>query len=466
MPLPARRLTLVQQLAYACGNAGVIIGLQLIGTNLLALYTPPGGLGAARVPGLILGIGTFLLVSVFARAIDTPFDPFIANRSDRSTHRLGRRRVFMAAAVLPLAVSTGLVFFPPVAGESMLNVLWAAGTLTLYYLLFSTYVAPYLALLPELAPDKDANTVLSTMMAAAALVGGMIVTVVAPALFLSSSDTDRAPLQTMAAALAALSFVLMLVPVLVLDERALIPREEGKPATHMGLVDSLKETLREPAFIPYVLGMNLFFFGFTVIQTAAPFYVEVLLRRPLQEQGAVIGPLFGVGALAFPVIAVVTKKVGKRRLMIGGSLGLAALMGVGVPLLRASGGLVDGAMGAALMLFALAGVPVALFLALPNAMIADICEANARRTGQRREAVFFGAQGFIQKVMLGVATGLVGWLGSSFGQAPGEPLGVQLTGPLAACALVLAAFCFYKYPEAQVQAQMRGDTPSPPGPHG
>jgi glycoside/pentoside/hexuronide:cation symporter, GPH family len=455
----APRLSLAQKLAYASGQAGAIIGLQLIATNLLALYTPPAGAGEQRVPGLLLGVGTFLVISVLARAVDTPFDPWIANLSDRSTHRLGRRRFFMLISVLPLALSTGLVFFPPVAGESMWNVVWVAAALSAYYCLFSTYVAPYLALLPELAPDKNENTVLSTMMAAAALVGGMLVTVVAPLAFLSDKDTDRTSMQMMAAALAAASFVFMLIPVLFIDERKLIARKEGEAATQLGLFASLKETFKERAFIPYVFGMNLFFVGFTIIQTAAPYYVEVLLARPLTEQGAVIGPLFGVGALAFPVIAWLANKFGKRNLMIGGSVALAVFMAVGVPLLRPSAGMVDAQMGAALFLFALAGVPVAMFLALPNAMIADICEANAKKTGQRREAVFFGAQGFIQKIMLGVATGLVGWSGSLFGQSREDPLGVQLTGPLAAAALLGAALCFYKYPEARVQAEMRGEAP-------
>lgn len=365
----------------------------------------------------------------------------------------------MLVGCAPLALFTALIFFPPVAGESVWNVVWVAAMLTGYYCLFSVYVAPYLALLPELAPDKDESTVLSTMQAAAALFGGLLVTVVAPALFLSDADTDRAPLQKMAAVMAGVSFVFLIVPVLVLDERKLIHRKEGEAAAQLGLLASLKETFSERPFIPYVFGTNLFFMGFTVIQTAAPYYVEVLLQRPLKEQGAVIGPLFGVGALAFPLIAIAARRFGKRRLMIGGSLGLAVLMGVGVPLLHASTGLVDGPMGAALVLFAMSGVPVAMFLALPNSMISDICEANAKKTGERREAVFFGAQGFIQKVMLGAATGLVGWLGTLFGQSRAEPLGVQMTGPLAALVLVGAALCFYRYPEAAVQARMRGDLP-------
>jgi len=214
----------------------------------------------------------------------------------------------------------------------------------------------------------------------------------------------------------------------------------------MGLIDSMKATFSDRAFVPYVIGYTFFFVGFTVIQTAAPNFVEVLLRKNLKEIGLVIGPLFGVAGLAFFGVSFLQKRMGKRRLMIAGALMLAVVMGVGIPLLPSMPFL-------SVPLFALAGIPIALFLAVPNAMLADICAANANRTGQRREGMFFGAQGFLQKVSLGVAVGLVSWLAESLGKSVDNPLGVQLAGPLAAASLVGAAACFWLYPEARVQAE-------------
>lgn len=445
LPAPSPRLPWRTKLLYASGQAGNVLGYQLISTFILPLYTPPAGRGHNLFPGLVLGVGTFFILSLLARGVDTFFDPYVANLSDRSTHRLGRRRIFMAVSVVPLSLVTALIFLPPLEGESWANAGWLGVMLTLYFCLYSTYVAPYLALLPEIAPDKDENTTVSTLLAAAALLGGLLVTVVAP-LFLGDNDAGRGSLGAMATVLAGVSFVLLLIPVLGIPERQLTVRVEGEAASHLGFLASLRETFADRAFVPYVGGSTLFFVGFTVMQTAAPNFVEVLLRRPLKDLGLVIGPLFGVAALAFLGVGALQRRFGKRRLMLGGALGLAVLMGLGVPLLPANPAL-------AAPLFAAAGVPIALFLAIPNAMLADVCSANALRTGERREGMFFGAQGFLQKVSLGVAVGVVSWLAEQFGKAVDAPLGVQLAGPVAALALVGSAACFWLYPEARVQAQ-------------
>ncbi len=440
------RLSLEHKLAYASGQAGNVLTYQLIGTFILPLYTPPEGQGFHNlVPAFIFGLVMFL-----PRAIDTFFDPYIANLSDRSTHRLGRRRAFMLVGCLPLALFTGAIFHPPLAHESYWNALFLFATLTAYFCLFSTYVAPYLALLPELFPDKDENTKVSTLQAGMALGGAMLVSVVAP-LFLPEDDTDRSALKLVAAVLAAGAFVLLALPVLFIDERKLVARKEGEAGSHLGPFASLKQTLADKAFLPYVMGSTLFFTGFTVVQTAAPNFVEVLLQKPLKDLSLVLGPLFGVAGVFFFVVSPLQKRFGKRRLMITAALLLAALMGAGIPLLPSYPSL-------ALPLFAGAGVSIALFLALPNAMLADICEANAKRTGQRREGMFFGAQGFLQKFSLGAAVASVSFVAARFGKSIDNPLGVQLSGPLAALFLVGAAFFFWRYPEKDVQAEAAGDS--------
>jgi GPH family glycoside/pentoside/hexuronide:cation symporter len=436
-------MPLWRKIAYAMGQGGNVLTYQLIGTFVLTLYLPSEGKGSALMPEYLLGIGTYVVLNVLSRGIDTFFDPWIANRSDRSTSKFGRRRIFMAISVVPLALCTGLIFAPPDPTATVLNVVWLGVLLTTYYCLFSAYVAPYLALLPELVPDKKENTVVSTMMAVMALIGGLFATIVGPLVFLGGGDADREPLKWMAFALAGLSLVMMLVPILAIPESKLAPQVAGESKSHKPFLESLKATFAYRPFVAYVFGTNLFFFGFTIIQTGLPFYVEVLLRKPLSAVASVFIPLFGVAAISFPAIAFLANKVGKRKVMISGALGLAVLMGVGVPMLPSMPFM-------AIPLFALAGIPVACFLAVPNSMLADICDADAKRTGERREAMFFGAQGFQQKIALGIAAGLFQWLASALGRSVDNPLGVQLSGPLAAAALLGSAFCFWRYAEKQV----------------
>jgi glycoside/pentoside/hexuronide:cation symporter, GPH family len=158
----------------------------------------------------------------------------------------------------------------------------------------------------------------------------------------------------------------------------------------------------------------------------------------------VLGPMFGVAAVTFPFIAVLVRRFGKRVVMALGGSTLALLLFT-LPLLH---DLVP-----AMVVFAFCGFGVGIFLAVPNAILADVCEANARRTGERREAMFFGAQGFLQKISLGVSTGIFGATKDLFGSSVENPLGVQLSGPIAGAVILLAVLCFLRYPEQRINSE-------------
>jgi len=438
VPAPAALLSLKQKLAYSAGQAGSVLGYSLVTGFALRFYLPPtsgGGAGSSLVPATIAGfIPVWFTLNLIARGLDSWWDPFVANWSDKSSHRLGRRRVFMIAGCLPLAVATAAIFFPPDPSATLRNAVFAGAWLTAYYGMFSVYVAPYLALLPELAPDPKENIVLSTIQAAAALLGALVALIGGPIV------AQTAGIPAMAAILAAVSFGLLVVPVLSIDERRIAVRHEG-PASTLGFLESIKETLRDQSFLPYVLGSTLFWFGFNIIQSAAPYYVEVLMQKPLEFQAIAMAATFGVAIVAFPFVGGAVGRFGKRPVMIFGSVLLAILLS-GVPL-------ISGPLSGVVLLGA-SGVSVSILLAVPNAMLADVCNASAKRTGQKREAMFFGAQGLLQKVSLGLSTGLLGFLVDRFGRSIQEPLGVKLSGPMASVALLAAAFFFFRYPERKV----------------
>ncbi len=443
--------SLPRQLAYACGQAGNVLTESLIVTYLIYFYLPPAKSGDVEVsllPSYVLSfIPAMFFVQFMPRAFDTFIDPAVGNFSDKNRHPLGRRRIFMLAGFAPLCFATAALFFPPDAGPTALNVAWATALMTVYFASFSVYVAPYLALLPELAPERALNVRVSTMLAAFALVGGLIAIngggAIITALGAETAAQKAHSTQWMVVSLTVVSLVLLVLPILAIPERRLVA-----PASidgHAGLVDSLKNTFSDKAFIPYVVGTVLFAFGFNIVRSALLYFVTVLMGQ--KEDSPVTVAVFGVAALGFPVVAVLAGRLGKRPVMIGGTLVLAAsLTGFWV---------VDGLVSGAIFL-SLSGLGLSAFLALPNSILSDICNANARRTGQRREAMFFGAQGFMLKINLGVSFFLFGFLLDRFGHSVDNPLGVRLMGPLAAIALVGAAVAYWRYPEARINAELVG----------
>lgn len=449
----AVRFSLPRQLAYACGQAGNVLSESLIVTYLLLLYLPPAASGQAAadlVPALFLGLfPAIAFANVIPRGIDTFLDPLVANKSDRSTHPFGRRRIFMAIGIVPLCLSTALVFFPPVGGASDLNVIYMTVFLTIYFASFSLYVAPFLALLPELAPEQSLNVRVSTMLAVFALVGGLVALNGGQVLWNSlapegAAFADRqAALQTTMLILTAVAFALLLIPIAAVPEPKLVAARTSEPS-HAPLMESLKKTFSDRAFIPYVIGTTLFAFGFNIVRTATLYFIIVLMKQPKDSLATIA--VFGVAAVAFPIVAIAATKIGKRKVMIAGTLVLAFSL---------TGFYFVDDLTTGLVFLSLSGVGVSTFLALPNAILSDICNAATKRTGERREAMFFGAQGFLQKINLGISTGVFGFL-LSLGNSVDNPLGVKLAGPVAALILVGAAIAYFLYPERRIRAELDG----------
>jgi len=93
-----------------------------------------------------------------------------------------------------------------------------------------------------------------------------------------------------------------------------------------------------------------------------------------------------------------------------------------------------------------AGIPLAGLFVIPNAIIADLTDYDEMNTGQRREAMYFGAQGFCLKVTLGISTYLMTLMFEKFGNSAAEPLGVQLTGPVGGVFALLGMAAFFFFP--------------------
>lgn len=429
-PLPLR-----MKLTYALGNGGAVLGDTIIANYLLFFYFPPEGRGSDLAPKMLFALlPTWLVINLVARAVDSVADPLVASWSDKSRHRFGRRRVFMLAGGVPLAISTGALFFPPFPGATTANALFLLVTFCAYFFLFTVYVAPYLALVPELGQTPEERVDLTTFQAAFGLGGAAIAMVLGPALLPLEGETTG-DVQRMVVVLSLISLVFLMVPAVGIDERRWSAWGEG--TTTQSLMESLKATLGNRSFRLYLTGTVLFYFGFNVVRGATPYFVTVLMKQPLAFQMQTFIAVFAVAGLAFPVVNLLSKRFGKKPVVIGGTAIMLTALAL-VPLIE---GPVSG-----VIILAIAGAGVSVLLVVPNAMLADICEASAKRTGQRSEAMFFGAQGFFLKLNLGLSSGVLGLLFSWFGTSQERPLGVQLSGPIAAVLLALAIVAYLRMP--------------------
>lgn len=157
-----------RRFGYAFGHAGLDITLSIVTSIALYFYLPPPGSGLSQPLSndVLFGVFTvFGAAMLLGRIVDGVSDPIIGYLSDHSRSRWGRRRFFMMLGVGPMVALPVWLFYPPGDPGSTTNAVFLMGVLSLYFLAFTVYVAPYLALIPDLAPEQVERVRLSRLLA-------------------------------------------------------------------------------------------------------------------------------------------------------------------------------------------------------------------------------------------------------------------------------------------------------------
>ena len=433
-----KQLPLWGKIIYGAGSGGFSLIDRVLITWLFYYYiTSPLEGVEALMPPFAFGIIMFL-----GRAIDAVADPVIARWSDNHQGKMGRRLPFMLFSGVAYAAVFIALFYPPIAENSPLNSVFLAVMLGLYFTLFTAYVGPYLALLPELARTARDRVDLATFRAVFMLLG------VGIALIGSGILIGMFGFHGMVWILAALGLILLYLPMLIKEK----DYAEAKPAT-LGLLEAVKTTFRNRPFVIYLIGNVTFWLGFNIITLNLPLYVTILMGGTEDDTSIYFGLAFVVALIFFPVVNILSKKIGLKAVMMFALVAFLVLLPffyfLGQPML----GLTPEVFGYILM--GLAGLPLAVIFIVPDAIVAEVSDLEIKLSGQRREAMYFGAQGFILKLAMGLSTVITSALLQFFGSTAAEPLGIQLTGPVSAVFILVGVIVFTRYPEKEVRAYRR-----------
>ncbi|NTW95647.1 MAG: sodium:melibiose symporter [Erysipelotrichaceae bacterium] len=435
------KLPLSKQIAYALGQFGWSLLSGLIGSYLIFYYIPTKESGISIFIPQITFFGFVSIIgaiTMFGRFWDAITDPWIATLSDRSKSKKGRRISFMRNSAVPVAISTVLVFWSPFNSESPWNAVFLIVSITLYYLFITMYVTPFFALLSELGHTPQERLNLSTLISVTWFLGAAVASQ-APTLwnvFIGMGYTPDVAVRIAIAILSVIALIFMLIPVFAIDEKRYC---ESVPS-EMKMMESIKATFSNREFTVFALSDLVYWVAVTMFQSSLLYYITVLLKLPDTMFGTLF-ILLGVGSFIFYVpVNLLAKKVGKKSLLLG-----AFVMFVFVYIAGAFMGMMPiSTTLQAYLLVALASIPMAVFGILPNAVIADIAEYDAKRTGVRREGMFFGTRTFMSKIgqmlsMLILSALLLYEVNGS------NELGIRLTAVFAAvfCLLGLITLLFY-----------------------
>jgi GPH family glycoside/pentoside/hexuronide:cation symporter len=423
--MPAAKLPLSKQIAYACGMVGWSIMTNLIIVMLPYFYIPPSNAGLMPLVPQLLLFGVVNILSVIAasgRFIDALFDPLIASLSDESKNPQGRRIPFMKWAILPAIVFCCLTFYPPEMKQSGTNAGWLAVTMTLFFMCVTAYVIPYNALLPELTETAEEKVKLSSFQQAGFVLGIIIAASVnnyADAVEHVFHITNRdQSVQYAIWGLAALAGIAMLIPVLAIHEKKY---SISKPS-HMPLFTALRKTFSNANFKYYLISDFSFYMSLSVISSGMLYFVTVLLKLPESIGGALMGAMVVLSLVFYPIINYLSRRIGKKPLVLS-AFGLQSIVFIAMYFL---GKFPVSPYLQAYALVLCTSFPLAALGILPNAILAEIAQHESEETGENREGMFFAVKYLFVKMGQTLGIAAFAFL-TVYGKDPGNDQGLRLS---------------------------------------
>ena len=434
-----------KQLAYAFGMMGWSIMINLISVILVYLYIPTSSSG---LPNLITQVAIFGIFNVIAivtasgRLIDAVYDPFIAQYSDQSKNPKGRRIPIMKLAILPSLIFCCLIFYPLVQAESSLNIIWLVFTLIGFYISSTSYIIPYNALLPELAPSSQDKVKLATWQSVGYVFGiGIASNTFNLTNLLQTTFNIHSritALQLTIFSLATLAAIFMLITVLAIDEKKYCL---NKPNS-VPLKRALKQTLKNKNFQLFIVADFSYFIAVTIITSGLLYFVTILLQLPETIGNKLMIVMVLVSFIFYPIINYLTKKIRKKIIVIF-SLALLSLIFLGIYFLGRTN--LSPTLQIYLLIF-FAAIPLASLNILPNAILAEIIEKDKQTTNENKEAIYFAVRYFFVKIAqtFGIALFSMFLL---YGKDIGNDFGIRLNGILGFILCFLAAIIFTGFKE-------------------
>ena len=444
----AESLPIGKQCAYAIGQFGWSILINIINLQMVYFYLPPKEAGipifiTQMVFLAVLNILTLLAAS--GRLFDAITDPIIANLSDNWRGKRGRRIPFLLAGALPAAICCAFMFVPIVNRQSSWNIIWLFVIQAGFYLFLTVYVTPYFALLPELGHTATERLNLSTWISityALGIVAASQVPALANVLGSLFQITEKVrALQVAIGVSCAVATLLMLVPAFVIYEQ----RYCHSVPSDVPMFEALKRTFRNQGFRYYVIADFSYFMGLTIVMTGLLYYITVLLGLQEGLMGILMPMMVIVSFLFYPVVNLLAKRFGKKRLITTAffikSVVFLSICFFGkypvAPALQAY------------LLVICYSIPLSFLSILPNAVLADIAEHDALKSGIRQEGMFFAARTLMQKCGQTMGVFIFAAL-TSFGKDPGDDLGIRLSGLIGFGLCLIAGVMLQRYQEQAI----------------
>lgn len=374
---PAKKLAVTTILSFCAPTFGVGFMFFLVG-----LYMTPFATDVLLIsPG---AIGAIFMISRLWDAISDPIAGFL---SDRTQSRMGRRRPWIAASIIPIGAMYVMMWSPPESLQGGMLVVWMALGVVGFYTAMTIFIVPHTALGAELTDAYHDRTrifgyrhVIWTVGTIAA-VGGMQLII--------DSDAPREVARQSALIVSAVTAVLLILAVTTLRERADFQGRGGKNPFH-----SFRDVWRNRharLLLAIFLIENL---GSATIGVLTFYVAKYVIMRP-DLTAYFIFAYMGASIAFIGIWLPLSRRFGKTRLWMCSMLLTAVAFG-GMFFLE------EGSIYLIGVLAMLGGTAAGCGAMVGPSIQADVIDFDEYETGERKEGTYFAAWNFVFKSATGI----------------------------------------------------------------
>lgn len=407
----ADRIPIGQRVAYGLG--ALVNNLLAAAIGMMAIVLNLGlGMNPAIV-GLLMGL---------PRLTDALTDPVMGYISDQCRTRWGRRRPFIFVG----AISAGLIFallwqLPAGHSESFYFWFFLIGSI-LFYLAYTVFATPWVALGYEMTPDYNERT---RLMAVANFMG-QFAWVLAPWFYMIMEnkrffDDSVTGARSLAVMIGAFAIVVGIIPAIYCRERmgkaeATAKVGEAGKKRMQAVLRNISEffkgfliTIRFTPFLKLCVATFLVFNGFMLVSAFSSYVIIYYVYGGDKFAGAQLMGWNGTASaiatfMVIPIVTWISTRIGKRK---------AFFVAIGISIF-----------GYGLKYFCYSQTtPLLLLLATPfiafglgglftlmGSMVADVCDFDELETGNRREGMFGSIFWWVVKLGMALALAISGFL--------------------------------------------------------
>jgi GPH family glycoside/pentoside/hexuronide:cation symporter len=391
MNVSKNRLSFWMKLLYGSGDWG-ISSIGMMRSIFYAIYL-------TDVVGLAPRLASFgALVGIVWDAVN---DPIIGILSDHLHTRWGRRRPFLLWFAIPFGLSFIILWSAPNWENQIALLIYVTLSFMLADTLQTLISVPFLSLTPELTPDYDERTTLTSFRSFFQLTGALTVVVAAPAIVdivLASGGSQQQGFMLVGAIFGGIGAIPLLLIGLFVRETSTAEQIESIPFR-----ETLKAAWQNIPF-RYAVGIHMLnWSAVDMITVAFPYFLLYWVARgnllasihilgfDLAYESAFFGILMSVCIVCIPFWLWMAKWRNKREAYM-----LGMIFWVAVQLIIFT--IQPGNTTYLLIIAALAGIGVSAAYTLPDSMFADVIEWDELRTRRRQEGIFYGIRTLIRKL--------------------------------------------------------------------